>query len=431
MGLVVMSEAELRRVEILGEVCAGRRRVNDAAAVLGISRRQVFRLLRTWRAQGAPGLRSKRRSRPSNRRYGDDVRTQALSLVRAHYADFGPTLAAEKLAEVHGLPLSRETLRQWMLADGLWVDRKMRLRPVHQPRPRRECLGELVQIDGSEHWWFENRGPKCTLLVYIDDATSRLMHLRFVETESAFDYFRATREYLEKHGKPLAFYSDKHSVFRVNKVGAVQGDGMTQFGRALHALNITILCANSPQAKGRVERANKTLQDRLVKELRLKGIATIDAANAVLPAFMADYNARFAKPPCNAKDLHRPLALADNLDEAFVWCEERTVSASLTLQYDKVLFLLEPSEVTRDLRRKRVTVYDYPDGRLAIRYKGIDLPYRTFDKLRQVDQGRITENKRLEAALALIRLEQEQHPQQRSQHAPRRRGQPHHLFKVG
>jgi len=227
MGLVVMSETELRRVEILGEVCAGRLRVNDAAAVLGISRRQVFRLLRTWRAQGAPGLTSKRRGRPSNRRYRDDVRTQALSLVRAHYADFGPTLAAEKLAEVHSLPLSRETLRQWMLADGLWVDRKMRLRPVHQPRPRRECLGELVQIDGSEHGWFEDRGPPCTLLVYIDDATSRLMHLRFVETESTFDYFRATREYLEKYGKPLAFYSDKHSVFRVNKVGAVQGDGMT------------------------------------------------------------------------------------------------------------------------------------------------------------------------------------------------------------
>jgi hypothetical protein len=332
---------------------------------------------------------------------------------------------------VHSLPLSRETLRQWMLADGLWVDRKMRLRPVHQPRPRRECLGELVQIDGSEHGWFEDRGPPCTLLVYIDDATSRLMHLRFVETESTFDYFRATREYLEKYGKPLAFYSDKHSVFRVNKVGAVQGDGMTQFGRALHALNITILCANSPQAKGRVERANKTLQDRLVKELRLRAIATLEAANAVLPAFVADYNARFAKPARNAKDLHRPLAPADNLDDTFVWREERTVSSSLTLQYDKVLFLLEPSEVTRDLHRKRVTVYDYPDGRLAIRYKGIGLPYRIFDKLRQVDQGRITENKRLEAALALIHLEQEQHPQQRSQHAPRRRGQPHHLFKVG
>ena len=156
---------------------------------------------------------------------------------------------------------------------GLWVRRKDRLKRIHQPRARRDCLGELVQIDGSEHWWFEDRGPQCTLLVYVDDATSRLMHLKFVETESTFDYFQATREYLEAHGKPIAFYSDKHGVFRVNSAGAVQGDGMTQFGRSLHALNIDILCANTPQAKGRVERANKTLQDRLVKEFRLQGVS--------------------------------------------------------------------------------------------------------------------------------------------------------------
>ena len=147
-------------------------------------------------------------------------------------------------------------------------------------------LGELIQIDGSEHWWFEGRGPRCTLLVYIDDATSRLMHLQFVESESTFDYFAATRAYLERYGKPVAFYSDKHGVFRVNKKDAVGGDGMTQFGRALHALNIDIICANSSQAKGRVERANGTLQDRLVKEMRLSGIDTIAAGNAFLPAFM-------------------------------------------------------------------------------------------------------------------------------------------------
>jgi hypothetical protein len=162
---------------------------------------------------------------------------------------FGPTLAAEKLSELHGLDLGVETLRQWMIGAGLWVRRKDRLKRIHQPRARRDCLGELVQIDGSEHWWFEDRGPQCTLLVYIDDATSRLMHLKFVQTESTFDHFQATREYLEAHGKPVAFYSDKHGVFRVNSIGAVQGDGMTQFGRSLHALNIDILCANTPQAK--------------------------------------------------------------------------------------------------------------------------------------------------------------------------------------
>ena len=154
--------------------------------------------------------------------------------------------------------------------EGLWLDRKQR---VHQPRHRRECVGELVQVDGCEHWWFEDRGSQCTLLVFIDDATSRLMHLQFVESESTFAYFHAARAYLEAWGKPVAFYSDKHGVFRVNHPGALGGDGMTQFGRALHALNIDIICANSSQAKGRVERAHKTLQDRLVKELRLAGAA--------------------------------------------------------------------------------------------------------------------------------------------------------------
>ena len=168
---------------------------------------------------------------------------------------------------------------------------------------------------------------------------------------------------------------------------------MTQFGRSLHALNIDILCANTPQAKGRVERANKTLQDRLVKELRLQGISTIAAGNQLLPGFLADYNARFGKEARNPKNLHRPLSAGDDLTDVFAWREERTVSNSLTLQYDKVLFLLEPNEITRELRRKRVTVIDYPDGRLAIRYRGRDLPYTTFDKLRQVSQASIVENK--------------------------------------
>jgi hypothetical protein len=354
-----------------------------------------------------------------------------LAIVRERYADFGPTLAAEKLSEVHGLDLGVETLRQWMISAGLWVRRKDRLKRVHQPRMRRDCPGELVQIDGSEHWWFEDRGPQCTLLVYVDDATSRLMHLKFVETESTFDYFQATREYLEAHGKPVAFYSDKHGVFRVNQTGALGGDGMTQFGRALHELNIDIICANSSQAKGRVERANKTLQDRLVKELRLWGIDTIIAGNEVLPGFLADYNTRFAKQPRNPKDLHRTLATEDDLADVFAWREERTVSTSLTLQYDKVLFLLEPSEITRELCRKRVTVVDYPDGRLAIRYRGLDLPYRTFDKLRQVSQASIVENKHLGAVLSHIRERQIERAEARSTKAPRRQGQVSHIFKVG
>jgi hypothetical protein len=206
---------------------------------------------------------------------------------------------------------------------------------------------------------------------------------------------------------------------------------MTQFGRALHALNIDIICANSSPAKGRVERANKTLQDRLVKELRLGGAATLAEGNALLPAFIAAYNARFAKAPANHKDLHRPLRDGDDLDDAFAWKEDRTLSQALTLQYDKVIFILEPSEQAKSAIGKRVTVIDYPDGRLAIRYRGIDLAYRTFDKVRQVSQAAIVENKHLGAALAFIRDQQlRRGPQRRS--GPRRRDQRDaRLFKVG
>ena len=332
MTVIAMSRAEIDRMSVLRDLAEDRIRVSEAATLMRLGRRQVFRLATAFRQFGPRALVSDRRGKPSNRSYPAALRTEVIGLIRERYADFGPTLAAEKLYELDGICLGRETIRQWMMAAGLWKDRRQRMKPVHQPRYRRDCVGELIQIDGSEHWWFETRGPQCTLLVYIDDATSRLMHLQFVETESTFDYFKATRAYLERHGKPVAFYSDKHGVFRVNRKDAAGGDGMTQFGRALHALNIDIICANSSQAKGRVERANATLQDRLVKEMRLLGISTMEAGNAFLPAFMADYNARFAKPPFDDRDLHRGCADHDNLDDAFAWKEERTVSVNLTLQ---------------------------------------------------------------------------------------------------
>ena len=433
VAVLSMSDGELRRLEVLRDVDRGGLAVGVAAQLLGRSERQVWRQLKAFRAEGASGLISKKRGRPSNRKTATAVRAAVLWIVRQNYADFGPTLAAEKLAGEHGFAFSSETLRKWMIAEGLWLDRKQRRRRVHQPRPRRECVGELVQVDGCQHWWFEDRGPQCTLLVFVDDATSRLMHLQFVESESTFAYFHAARAYLEAWGKPVAFYSDKHGVFRVNHPGALGGDGMTQFGRALHALNIDIICANSSPAKGRVERAHKTLQDRLVKELRLAGATTLAEGNALLPGFIADYNGRFAKPPANSKDLHRPLRAGDDLEDAFAWKEERTLSQALTLQYDKVLFILEPSEQAKTAIGKRVTVVDYPDGRLSIRYRGVELAYRTFDKIRQVDQGAIADNKRLGPLLAMIRDQQRRcEPGHRSQRAPRRRDQRDaRLFKVG
>src|SRR3982075_2396753 len=297
MTVIAMSRTEIDRMSVLQDLAASRIKVAEAATLMRLGRRRVFGLPKAYSQQGPEALVSRRRGRPSNRCYPADLREAAIGVIRERYSDFGPTLAAEKLADLHDIHLARETVRQWMITAGLGKDRRPGLKPVHQPRYRRDCLGELIQIDGSEHWWFEGRGPQCTLLVYIDDATSRLMHLQFAESESTFDYFAATRAYLERHGKPVAFYSDKHGVFRVNKKDAVGGDGMTQFGRALHALNIDSICANSSQAKGRVERANGTLQDRLVKEMRLCGIDSMSAGNAFLPAFIDDYNARFAKAP--------------------------------------------------------------------------------------------------------------------------------------
>src|ERR1700760_1906916 len=338
-----MSKREFSRLDVLLRVQWGRLRVSDACVLIGLRRRQVFRLLRGLKQNGPTSVVSKRRGKPSNNRLAPEVRDLAVSLVRDRYGDFGPTLAAEKLAEHHGCTISRETLRGWMIAAGLWIDRRHRLPSPHQPRRRRDCLGELVQIDGSEHAWFEDRGPPCTLLTFGDDASRRLMQLRFVTSESAFDYFRTMRAYLEEHGKPVALYSDKHGIFRVNSKDAAGGDGVTQFGRALLALNIDIICANSPQAKGRIERAFGTLQDRMVKELRLAGVSTMAAANGWLPGFITAYNARFGRQPANAKDLHRPLTAADNLEEILTWREVRTVTNNLILYYDRMMLLLEPT----------------------------------------------------------------------------------------
>lgn len=405
--VVVMSDRELSRLEVLRDLQDGRLTTTAAAQLLDLKRRQVFRLLKAYRADGAAGLISKQRGRRGNRRTPEAKRDAALAIIRDRYSDFGPTLAAEKLREFHGMTFGRETIRKWMLEDGLWFDRRRRMKRAHQPRYRRDCVGELIQVDGCEHWWFEDRGRQCTLLVFIDDATSRLMQLRFVRTESTFAYFAAVREYLETHGKPVAFYTDKHVVFRVAKVDAPKGDGMTQFGRALHALNIDLICAHSSQAKGRVERAHKTLQDRLVKELRLAGVNDIEAANAFLPSFMAQHNARFARAPANEKDLHRPLGPRDDLTETFTWRETRKVTQALTLHYDRMIYILEQTPQALAAAAKAADVVEYPDGRIVVRHNGADLPYRLFDKNRRVDQAAVVENKFFGPLLAIIREDQQ------------------------
>jgi transposase len=412
--LVEMSSRELDRLAVVRQVVEGRLTQAKAAELISLSERQVRRLCAAFEEHGPAGLVSGKRGKPSNRRLPDELRSKALEIVRERYADFGPTLACEKLLELHDLRVSKETLRAWLIGAGIWIPRRERVRTAHQPRHRRECLGELVQIDGCEHAWFEDRGPGCTLLVYVDDATGRLMELRFVRSESAFDYFASTRAYLERHGKPVAFYSDKHSIFRVNHEGSTgRAGGVMQFARALTELNIDIICANSPQAKGRVERMNKTLQDRLVKELRLRGISTMKGGNTFLPQFMADYNRRFGRPARNAHDAHRPLRGDEDLSRIFSWQEERRMSRNLVVHFKRITYLVEPGLETLRFAGKRVRVFEWEDGRVEIRCEGQLLPYSLFDKNRCVDQGVVVENKRLGAVLSVIQASQAERDQVR------------------
>ncbi|ACT06965.1 Integrase catalytic region [Dickeya chrysanthemi Ech1591] len=409
---------EVNRLKIIQDIMDRRLTTQMAATRLGISDRQCRRLLARYREDGPLGLTNQRRGKPSNNQLPEGLAAYALNLIRQNYADFGPTLACEKLSELHGVHLAKETVRKLMTHAGLWVPRRQRAPKIQQPRYRRACIGELIQIDGCEHHWFEDRGPACTALVYVDDATSRLMQLRFVKSESTFTYFDATRGYLEKHGKPLAFYSDKASVFRINNAHAHGGDGHTQFGRAMHELNISCICANTSSAKGRVERAHLTLQDRLVKELRLRNISTPETANAFAEEFMADYNRRFAKIPRHDFDVHRPLEQDDDLNTVLTWREPRKVSKSLTIQYDKMLYLLEDNEISRKAAGKYLDVYHYPNGEIELHFVGIKLPYSTYDRLSEIDQGAIVDNKRLGRTLEFIQLVQGKRDNTRSQSVP-------------
>jgi transposase len=394
-----MSQRELSRLEVIQRVCRKTLTQRRAADILALSVRQVKRLCRSYRREGAAALVSQRRGFPSNNRLRPELLGAARELLRTRYHDFGPTLAREKLIECHGLRLSVETVRRLMIMEGLWRPRKARKVVIHQLRERRAAFGELIQLDGSPHDWFEGRAPRSTLLVFVDDATSRLMHLSFVECESTFNYFAAVRCYLLEHGKPRSFYSDKLGVFRVNMPNPVSGTGLTQFGRAMTELSIELLCAHSPQAKGRVERANQTLQDRLVKELRLRSISSEAEAEAYLPEFIRDYNQRFSVVPRCAQDAHRPLSATEDLTRILSWCETRVLSKNLTLSYDGRLYQVETNRAAYTMRGARVEVRETSAGKLSIEYKGRPLPFSVhLEQERQ--QARVVESKLIDAALS-------------------------------
>jgi len=394
-----MSQRELSRLEIIQRVCRKTLTQAQAADLLHLSLRHVKRLSQAYRARGAAALISKRRGRPSNNRLAPEVVSTARELLRRSYYDFGPTLAHEKLVEAHDLALGRESVRQLMIREGLWQPRRARKAVIHQMRERRASVGELIQSDGSPHDWFEGRAPKCTLLVMVDDATSRLMHMQFVEAETTFNYFAAVRSYLRLHGKPRAFYSDKFSVFRVNIPNALTGTGLTQFGRAMKELDIELICAHSPQAKGRVERANQTLQDRLVKELRLRRICSMAQANAYLPEFIADFNSRFSVSPRTSADAHRPLHGREDLDRLLVLCERRTLSKNLTLSYRNVIYQVVTKRASYTMRGAQVEVREQATGEISIEYKGKVLSYEVYRE-QEREQGQVTPSKHLDQVLS-------------------------------
>ena len=376
-----MSQKELDRVTVLERLNAKQLSQIEAARRLGLSTRQVRRLQSRYEALGAAGLASARRGKPSNNQLKPSVRAQAIELVSVHYRGFGPTLAHEKLTEDHGLQLSVESLRKAMIGAKLWKGRSRKVRKtVQQMRTRRPCFGELVQIDGSLHDWLEGRGPRCCLLVFVDDATSRLLALHFVEHECRDGYFEAVRQHMKSHGRPLAYYSDKHAIFRVNTPEAESGTGETQFGRACKELGIELICANTPQAKGRVERANSTLQDRLVKDMRLTGINNIEDANAFLPEFIERYNQRFGKPPADPYDAHRPVGFTETvLNRILCVKETRQISKQLEFSYNAVTYQIQLNSPGHHMKKGTVTICDLK-GDVTAMYKGKVLTCKAFDK---------------------------------------------------
>lgn len=391
--IYTMSKEEITRLGLMQRLQAKQMTQKEVSNQLGISVRQVKRIWQAYQREGATGLISKRRGKPSNNQLKKEVLQQALDLILAHYKDFGPTLAHEKLVEVHGLQISDERVRQMMIAEGLWKPKKARKKRVFQMRERRARRGELVQIDGSEYDWFEKRGPHCTLLVFVDDATSELLQLWFVPHESFFGYCEAARLYFERCGKPLAFYSDKHGIFHLNRPNTLKGDGLTEFGRAMQELEVQILCANTPQAKGRVERANQTLQDRLTKELRLRGISSMEDANVYLPEFIADYNHRFAVTPRSSFDAHRPLASTDQLDLILSRRETRILSDSLSFQYHKVIYQVQVDRPSYAMRNAQITVCENVHGQITVLYKGHPLSFLVLE--RQPRQAEVVSAKSL------------------------------------
>ena len=375
-----MSLEEADRLSVMKQIDRKILNVREASEELGLCLRQAKRVRKRYLMQGAGGLISLKRGRTSNRKIDQKTKDEAIWLVRSKYSDFGPTFACEKLKEVHGIKISDETLRKWLIEAEIWQAKKQRDVKLHQRRERRSRFGELLQGDGSPHDWFEGRSEKCNLLQFVDDATSRTTVALFIPTETTNGYLQLLQEHLRKYGRPLGLYVDKHSVFRVNKAEVKKGTGITHFGQVVKELDIKLICAHSPQAKGRVERKNGVFQDRLIKEMRLRGINTIEEGNKFLPEFLEDINQRFGKEPANAEDAHRALRQKDDLERIFARKETRKLSKNLTFQYKGILYMLETKTPNR-LRGATLDIICKEGKPVELEYKGKSLQYKKWSEV--------------------------------------------------
>lgn len=370
-----MSVRELKRHEVMGRVSRGEIGLRDAAALMEVSYRQAKRVWKRYRQEGAQGLVHRSAGRRSNRSKARELRERAVALVREKYSGevgkrFGPTLAAEHLSSDDGLEVHPETLRRWMLEAGLW-SRERKHRPHRKRRERRAHFGELVQFDGSQHAWFEERGSKCFLMNMVDDATSRTEAI-FSEEETIWAAVTVLREWVSKYGIPKALYTDWKNVYVTEPTPRQELRGevpVTQFGRMCAKLGILIIAANSPQAKGRVERNHGTHQDRLIKKMRLKQIASMEEGNRFLPTYLGGHNRRFVTAPQAAEDFHIAVPDSMELEAIFRLEETRTISNDWVVSYHGRLFQLRANSRYHAPARSKVTVCEWQDGRIKIYYR--------------------------------------------------------------
>jgi transposase len=372
--MLVLSKEDRDRLKVLHEAERGHITQREAGTQLGLSERWVRKLLARVQKEGDRGVVHGLRGRASNRKVGEKERQRAVQLVQTKYRDFGPTLAAEYLEEKHGVRVSKEALRQWLMEAGVWKARRRKVEEVHVWRPRRSCCGELVQWDTSEHDWLEGRGPKLYLVAMVDDATSRAIG-RFVARDSVEENLKLLWSYVERFGRPVEFYTDKGSLFRVNQAlrqppDEGQEEARTQIGRALKELGIGWIAAHSPQAKGRIERFFGTAQDRLVKGLRIAQVSTLDTANAYLEKkYLPLWNRRFTVEPAKAANAHRGLQREHDLAAILSHVEQRVVTNDYTIRYGGQFYQIGRADIRPGLRGGTVRIERRLDGTIAIRFR--------------------------------------------------------------